>query len=146
MIKALCLGISIISLNAFASYTGPLLSKTTATGYVAPGYRTYTHCEIYSNKIVLTQSAEGIQSIQTKNYTLNGNLIQAIEEASKGPVREEVAPVDGPSRVYKAKKVLTNGSIEVVDLATDTGGNGKKTENQSPAARGLRNFLDMNCK
>jgi len=77
---------------------------------------------------------------------LEGDLDAAIAEAARGPIVEEPAPTDGPGNFYEAKQILPNDGVETVDLLTYSGGDGKRTENRSPAARGLRAFLDMNCR
>lgn len=146
MFKSIALFATLISTNAFAAYNGPLLVKSTHSGYVGPGYHTYTKCEIYKNQVVLTIGAENVQSSQTKNISINGDLAKAIEDASKGPYVDQIAPVDGPGVIYTATKISQNGNIENVTLLKDTGGDGRKSENRSPAAIGLRNFLDLNCK
>ena len=146
MFKSIALFATLFSTSAFAAYNGPLLIKSTHSGYVAPGYRTYTKCEIYKDQIVLTTRAENIESVQTKNITINGDLAQAIDDASKGPFDIQIAPVDGPGTIYTATKVLQSGNTMEVILLNNNGGNGKIIENRSPAAIGLRNFLDFNCK
>lgn len=146
MYKLLVLAAALFSLNAQASYYGPLLSKSTSAGYAAPGYRTSTHCEIYPDKVVLTLSAEGIQSVQERKIRLSGGIDQAIKFASKRPIEEEAAPTDGPALVYQATLIFPNDDVKMVDLGSYTGDNGKRTKNESAAARGLRNFLDLNCR
>lgn len=144
MYKSLILAAVLLSLNAQAS-NGSTLSKSTNSGFVAPGYRTATKCEIYSDKVVLTLSAEGVQSVQERKITLKGAIDKAIMDASKGLIEEETAPSDGPELVYEATQILPNDAMLRVDLGSYTGGDGKRTKNESAAARGLRNFLDLNC-
>ena len=134
-----------LSQFASASFNGPILTKTTSAGHVSPGYRTYTSCEIYHNKIVLTLSAEGAKSRQEQPIILSG-VTNLIELAADGLIKEESAPTDGPALVYKAVKILPDDRTQEVDLGSYTGENGIETKNESSAARGLRSLLDMNCK
>ncbi|WP_186645578.1 hypothetical protein [Fluviispira vulneris] len=129
--------------SAFASYEGPLLTKTYHSGYVAPGYNSSLSCEIYSNKIVLKQEAEMIGAEQTRPLVLSGNIKRAIQAASMGRIEETPAPVDAPVTIYKAYNVLTNSSVE---LASSMNNKGMKSVNQSQEARGLMNLMDMLCK
>ena len=146
MIKSVSLLAAIlVSATSFASSSGPLLTKSTGAGFVPPGLRHFTKCEIYTNKIVLTQGAEGVQSVQERQAALTG-LAEAIDGASKGRIQEESAPTDGPALVYTATKILPGDATEKVDLGTYTGGDGKRTLNTSAAAQGLRNLADMLCK
>ena len=140
------IGTLALASQALAAYNGPLLSKSTHSGFVRPGYRIHTSCEIYSDKVVLKLAAENNQSTEERKITLQGDLSKSIEESSRGPIESQTAPVDGPGTYYKAFRILSDDGVETIDLATDSGGNGKRTINRSDAAQGLRNFIDMNCK
>ncbi|KAB8040810.1 hypothetical protein GCL60_02460 [Silvanigrella paludirubra] len=153
MLKFIAISAAIITSNAFAivPYIGPVLIKTTNTGYVAPGYNTFTKCELYNNsmfssKIVLTYSAGNIQSEITKEVKITGDLAKSISDSQRGPFLREMAPVDGPGVVYTARKANPNGSYQDIILLNDNGGDGNRVTNNSIEAISLRNFLDLNCK
>lgn len=155
MLKLISVAVAIISSNAFASsiipYIGPVLIKTTHSGFVAPGYNTYTKCEIFNNvmfnsKVVLTNGAGNIQSELTKEVKITGELAKTISDSQKGPFAREMAPVDGPGVIYLARKANPNGSYEEIVLFNDNGGDGTRVTNRSQESITLRNFIDLNCK
>ncbi len=154
MLKSIAIAAAtIISSQSFAivPYIGPVLIKTTNSGYVAPGYNTLTKCELYNNtmfnsKIVLTYGAGNVQSEITKEIKITGDLAKTISDSQRGPFSREMAPVDGPGVVYTARKANPNGSYQDVVLFNDNGGDGNRVTNNSFEAITLRNFLDLNCK
>ncbi len=155
MLKLLSLTVSVFCAQAFASsiipYIGPVLIKTTHSGFVAPGYNTYTKCEIYNNvmfpsKIVITNGAGSLESEVSKEIKLTGDIAKTIVDAQKGPFIREMAPVDGPGVSYLARKANPNGSYEEIILFSDNGGDGKRVTNKATEAISLRNFIDLNCK
>lgn len=155
MLKLLSLSTLLISSYSFAAsiipYIGPVLIKTTNSGFVAPFYSTSTKCEIYknsmfNNKVVITTTAGNIQNEYTKEVKITGDLEKTIADSQRGPFMREMAPVDGPGVVYSARKANPNGSYEEVILLNDNGGDGTKVTNKSNEAITLKNFIDMNCK
>ncbi len=155
MLKLITLSATIFSAQSFASsiipYIGPVLIKSTHSGFVAPGFNTYTKCEIYNNvmfpsKIVLTNGAGNIESEISKEIKITGDLAKTIADSQKGPYTKEMAPVDLPGVTYLARKANPNGSYEEIILFSDNGGDGRKITNRSTEATSLRNFIDLNCK
>lgn len=133
-----------LAASAQGAYRGPWLKKFSGSGFVPEGHRVFSRCEIHAGKVVLTVGAEGLKSTREQAVALEGALAAMIDSAAKGPLVEDVAPVDAPAVIYQAVKLLPNDGVENVDLGSDTGA-GKRTRNTSVAAQALRNFLDLNC-
>jgi hypothetical protein len=144
-ISSLLALLALFSPLAMAAYTGPLLTKNAASGYTLPSWRYFKKCEIYSDKIVLTDGVAGVTSVQSRSATVAG-LPEIIAGASSGRITETPAPVDGPSLIYTAYKIINADQAERVDLASDSGVNGKRTLNTSDEAHALRTLADMLCK
>ncbi|KAB8027736.1 hypothetical protein [Fluviispira multicolorata] len=145
MYKKMLLACSLFcSINAFAANESPILTKKSYSGYVMMGYNTSNECEVYNNKVLINVRAGEGQVKQVKEIALSGNIKGMIEDASRGPLRNSIAPVDASSTMYSAIRINTNGSTETVNLGHLVA-NTWQTENQSVGSFGLRNLLDKLC-
>ncbi len=130
---------------AYATDETPILSKKTASGYVAPGYNTAIECQIYQNKVSLRYVA-GFGVITTeKPISFGGGIKWMLTEARRTPIKRNVVATDLSTIVYQAFDINEYAMTEVVELGT-IAGNTWAIENSSAAAYSLRNLLDNLCK
>lgn len=135
---ALVAGI-ILAAPTHAAPRKPLLSQTITNGTVAPPYQTSTECEIYPNKVVVTQRAGNITSTTKVKIALKGNIRELITAAGAGQISTEPGPIGGPTESELAYKA--NGDAVVLK---QTGA--LNQTNQAAEAATLINFLSLSCQ
>lgn len=128
---------TIFTLNVFAQETvnaEPLLVKSSASGFVPAFLVKAKICELFYDKVVVTNISGKLISTKTTMLKIDGNVEVLIKKAAKGVVTEESAPTDGPITSYSAK-----GEVELKASGS------RILENDSEEAATLVNFLDQNC-
>ncbi len=116
----------------------PVLSRHSSSGFVAPSARRTTSCDIYDNRIELTESIGNVMSARTIHHGLSGNVEALIEEAKAGPFRTGEGIPDTGIVVYEAN--LENGDrVPLKSSGT------RSLINASPAAAELEAFIDLVC-
>lgn len=130
---------------AYATDETPVLTKKTATGYVAPGYNTAIECQVYQNKVSIRYIA-GMAAVKyEKPISLGGGMNWMIDEARHTAIKRNIVPSDAGTVVYQAFYNNEYAMLEVVELGT-IAGNAWALENSSVGAYGLRYLLDNLCK
>lgn len=147
-------GITLLSACLISTaHAAVLLEKYSQSGGEGPAESRFeTSCAIHTsaqaNKGVLIKktSVAGIVSTQTTPIQFNTTqLNNIIASASKGKITTAPLPLDVATHFYVAHQKQTNGSTKSIALYGEDGDVGKKTINNSVAAKSLVNYLELNC-
>ncbi|MBC7659141.1 MAG: hypothetical protein H7249_05470 [Chitinophagaceae bacterium] len=141
--------LSLISLThayAGASQSYPFLTRTMATGFVAPDYRRVETCEIYKDHVVITKvfgTANPLTSVETKQTSLSGDFDTLLQAAAgTQTVTEPTGTADAGSSGYTATWKKADTRVLII-LKTDDGLT--RVTNPSVAASLLTNVIDGIC-
>lgn len=145
MKKIVILFAAAFSVTAFASNENPILTKKSASGYVAPGYNTAVDCAVFQDKVTIRYTAGMGVAVFEKPITLAGGIHWMIREARGATLKTNITPADIGSVSYQAYFFNEYSMLEVVELGTKAG-KIWAVENSSAGAFGLRNLLDNLCK
>lgn len=125
-----------------------LLERINHPGYSEAAYAVSSHCIIEDTGQLAMHyrlgGELGSSRVQQLQLTVAA-LRPKIRAASRGEITEDSLPVDVETWIYRAWKRNADGSAVEVLLYEENGGSGRKRVNQDPAARMLKNFLDLNC-
>ena len=118
----------------FAGETA-LLTKKTSGGFMTPNRAQSLLCEMYMDKVVITEATADIQTTREVGYKLQGDLLSLINSARSGELTDGNPVMDAPTTEYTAL------GVDVLLKATGS----KAYLNQAPAAQTLILLLDQNC-
>jgi hypothetical protein len=138
----------LFSSAAEARYVGPWLVKEAGTGFVMVEYAKTQKCEIFPQQTVLTTSFGGkgqLKSVETKNQTLSGDVMQLIAKAQQSKLVTLSGAVDGPTVRYYGYRINPDDSVTRVLLYDENGGTGVIQNNPSSEALVLRNVIEALC-
>lgn len=126
----------------------PLLVKT-VSGAVTPWGGTLFRCEVgpQKNTIVITKTVGILETVETKQVEIKGDLISLVKDAQNGPITSPRLPT------YPGEQeIIMEANLYVPPSNGAIGGHYKKvllmsggTVNQSEAAQLLIKFLAQNC-
>ena len=148
-------GVALLSVSLISTaQAAVLLEKYSQSGGEGPAESRFEascaiHTSAQANKGVLIKktSVAGIVSTQTTPIQFNTTqLNNIIALASKGKITSTPLPLDVATHMYVAYQKQTNGSNKAIALYGEDGDIGKKTINNSVAAKSLVNYLEMNCE
>src|SRR4051812_42459588 len=119
----------ILSLSALATEP-PVLSRTSTSGFVSPSMKRETICQIYEDRIELSQSLGAISSRRVVPQSLGGDIHGLIEAARTG----EIAPGRGvpDTGLLSYSAILPDGEHILLKSAGSRG-----ASNRAPAAATL---------
>ena len=142
--KGLFLILTIASSSTFASQMpNPLLVRETFGPTVAPRNVESSKCEVFANRIVMTNTVGEMTAVTSKNVNLTDDkILEAITEAKKGHVSKSTGPVGGPNTFYKG--VLTVGASAPDYVTLKTTGVELST-NSAPEAGLLVRLIEAVC-
>ncbi|SMF41072.1 hypothetical protein [Pseudobacteriovorax antillogorgiicola] len=148
MIKVLATATLLISsFNASASNASPMITKLNSTGYVPIEHMQQTKCELYQNRVVITNTfASGYKLVETKRIRLKGSLISLFRDAAnEREVRKENLLCDAPSTSVILHQTAADEISNDVNIFS-TGGCGEDfVRRVGPASTTLKNIIATYC-
>lgn len=123
---------------------GIIFQKQAISGYV-PDERVFKlDCTIFADRAVISYEKRDIKAHIEKKIKHLKEVNELIDEAKNGEIVTHPAPTDIGIKIYKAFKNLGNDQIIEIDLGSIIEG-AKITQNRSPAAPVLKEYIDSIC-
>jgi hypothetical protein len=118
----------------------PLLTYSQTAGYVPPEKEVTKKCAIYSDHVVITRAVSNMTAKETKRVEISEKEVQSwVADAARGKITPSYGPTDSPVITYLASD---KAGREVTIFKESPDG----FRNDSPAAIGLKHFIDINCQ
>lgn len=137
----------LMSSGASAQAAGPILVKTSATGFVRPEWTRVETCELYQDKVVISRRFGQAHVItETKPLHIEGSLSELAEKAAHEPLKEEPGMIcDLPTtRVYAVISLPQNATAQVPLFATGACGSPSQLR-EGGVTKLLRDMIDVYC-
>ena len=115
----------------------PLLAKTSMNGYVPSEQMKENECFVYSNKVVLKQTAGELSTTKEQPLTIKGAIKKLLKAAAKVKPIETPASTDGPITRYLG--YVDKDELKLLSRGSET------LKNPAPEAATLVEFIDANC-
>jgi hypothetical protein len=133
-----------VGATGFARPELPVMTLDMASGYVPIELSYSMECEVYQDRVVITDSRGGGDA-QAISYgiELPDEVHFLLEQAKDGPFSEPVTPTDIPSKIARGNIIGVNDGVQTVDIFTQYSGYTKI--NESSAADALLEMLDQYC-
>jgi hypothetical protein len=128
----------VLATSALAAAEQPVLTRTSNSGFVPPSLRRSISCQIYEDRIEITQMLGGVTSQRVITQRLGGNVQELIHAAAQGPFTQGHFIPDAGSMMYSAN--AQDGQNVVLKSSGF-----RSVENGSTAANTLANFIDLAC-
>lgn len=135
--------------SALATEMGPVLVKSSYTGFVAPMWAREETCELYRDGLIVSRSFGADLAAKTKEarpVILSGKVDELIQKASMEQlVAKQNNVCDGPStKTYAVLKGANGEKTEVVLFRTGGCGSHRLERNEG-ASKILRDIIDSYC-
>ncbi len=123
-----------------------LITKTNGTGFTLPEYTRFESCEVFMNKVVVTQrfgypDQLGFTKREVRPITLDASIRKVIEAAqSEDVTKDDNFLCDAPSTT-----VQFSGNPEPLTLFSSGGCGSPRLDREGPASQMLKELVNQYC-
>ncbi len=123
-----------------------LITKTNGTGFTLPEYTRFESCEVFMNKVVITQrfgypDQLGFTKREVRPITLDASIRKVIEAAQS----EDVAKDDNFLCDAPSTSVQFSGNPDSLPLFSSGGCGSPRLDRQGPASQMLKELVGQYC-
>ena len=139
----------LVAAPAFAAYQGPLLVKTTQSGFTVPEYTQSQRCEIYADHVVKSQVIGRdleFKTKETRSVQTTADFASLLKGILASPIVTENGPVDVATVSYTGIQANALGVMTKVIIRSENGGTGEIQARDSAKARTTLVFIDSLCQ
>ena len=139
------------SMTAVAAYNGPMITKSSFSGYTPEEWRMVETCDVYQDRVEIIHqygsNSLGIKEIRKVAISGEKTLADLVLLAEHEPIdKTENGLCDGPSTVTTGVKVLSGDALSKVIMFSTGGCGTPRQQRNGPYSNMIRDFVGQYCQ